>query len=158
MQYNPETWALTDPTGGGQQWSLGARQDQGRYEGVGERWSSVVEKIPPLFQAQNLRVGPPLRAQELGGARVGKSISEVTALHTHSRDGAFLAKTGSLLPEFSVSLPDKGLAGSMRRSLFNHRCFIISDSRRNKAEDEEQKQQAPLRPLGRTCQNGLYAY
>lgn len=32
-----------------------------------------------------------------------------------------------------------------------------NDNRRDKAGDEKQKQQEPLRPLGEMCQNGLHA-
>ena len=35
-----------------------------------------------------------------------------------------LEDDGMLIPEFSISLPGKELAGS-KRSLLNHRCFII---------------------------------
>lgn len=37
-------------------------------------WSPVVEKRPPPFQAQNLRVGPASRAQELKGVGVGGGV------------------------------------------------------------------------------------
>lgn len=63
-----------------------------------------------------------------------------------------------MLPEFSISLPGKELAGSERRSLLNCRCFLIEMRPGGiRPGNEKQKQQVLLGPLGEMPQNGVHA-